>query len=60
VSVSREDGLICYDVTTGGDGHFLPELVGEGRIRLTIDRLDLVAGNYYVDVGAYEREWSYA
>jgi lipopolysaccharide transport system ATP-binding protein len=60
VSISREDGLVCFDVTTAGDGCLLPELQGEGRIGLTIDRLDLGAGRYYVDVGAYEREWSYA
>jgi len=60
VSISREDGFVCYDVTTGGDGHLLPELQGPGRLGLTIDRLDLTAGNYFVDVGVYEREWSYA
>jgi homopolymeric O-antigen transport system ATP-binding protein len=60
VSISREDGLVCYDVTTGADGYVLPELEGRGRIGLSMERLDLVAGNYYVDVGVYEREWSYA
>lgn len=60
VSISREDGLVCYDVTTAADALVTPDLESGGRVRLTIDRLDLVAGDYYVDVAAYERDWSYA
>jgi len=47
-------------VTTATDGHVLPELDGPGRITLSIERLDLIGGDYFVDVGAYEREWAYA
>ena len=60
VKICRADGLTCYDVTTATDGHVLPELDGAGRITLAIERLDLIAGDYFVDVGAYEREWAYA
>jgi homopolymeric O-antigen transport system ATP-binding protein len=60
VSISREDGFVCYDVTTGGDGHALPEVAGPGSIVLEMDRCDLAAGAYYVDVAAYERAWAYA
>jgi lipopolysaccharide transport system ATP-binding protein len=47
-------------MTTGGDGYLLPRLDRPGRIVLAIDRLDLVAGSYYVDVAAYETAWAYA
>jgi lipopolysaccharide transport system ATP-binding protein len=60
VSISREDGSICYDVTTGADGQVLPQLDRPGRIVLAVDRLDLIGGRYYVDVAAYERAWAYA
>jgi lipopolysaccharide transport system ATP-binding protein len=60
VTICRADGFVCYDVTTATDGHVLPDLEGEGRIGLAIERLDLGAGDYFVDVAAYEREWAYA
>jgi lipopolysaccharide transport system ATP-binding protein len=60
VTISRADGLTCYEVTTADDRYTLPELRGRGRVALTIDRLDLGAGEYFVNVGVYERDWSYA
>jgi lipopolysaccharide transport system ATP-binding protein len=60
VTISRDDGLICYDVTTAVDGLVLPGLAGVGRIVLKLERVDLATGTYYVDVGIYEREWAYA
>jgi lipopolysaccharide transport system ATP-binding protein len=33
---------------------------GRGHVKLHIERLDLIGGLYYVDVGVHEREWSYA
>lgn len=60
VTILREDGLVCFDTTTELDGHVMPDVQGAGTIHLRIDRLDLAGGLYYVDVGAYEREWSYA
>jgi lipopolysaccharide transport system ATP-binding protein len=32
----------------------------QGTIKLTIDRLDLVGGKYFVNVGIYKQDWSYA
>lgn len=59
VTICRADGLVCYDLTTAADGHILPDVAGAGRIALVIDRLDLGAGDYFVDVSAHEREWAY-
>jgi lipopolysaccharide transport system ATP-binding protein len=33
---------------------------GKYKIALHIDRLDLNVGEYYVDVGIYDSNWSYA
>ena len=60
VTISREDGLVCYDTSTSAAGLELPTLRGRGQIALCLDRLDLTGGQYYVDIGTYERDWNYA
>jgi lipopolysaccharide transport system ATP-binding protein len=60
VTISREDGLVCYDTSTDGTGHHLPTIHGPGQITFQIERLDLIGEQYYVDVGVYERDWAYA
>jgi lipopolysaccharide transport system ATP-binding protein len=60
VIISREDGQVCYDTNTAGAGHHLPTVHGPGRIAFHMERLDLIGAQYYVDVGVYEREWTYA
>lgn len=60
VTITRADGLICYDASTATAGLVLPELHGQGKVTLHIERLDLAGGTYFVDVGAYKNDWSYA
>jgi lipopolysaccharide transport system ATP-binding protein len=60
ITISRPDEFCCYDITTAADGHVLPTLEGGGRIGVRLERLDLVAGEYFVNVSAHERNWSYA
>jgi lipopolysaccharide transport system ATP-binding protein len=60
VTISREDGMVCYDTSTDGAGHHLPIVRGPGQISFEIERLDLIGAQYYVDIGVYEREWAYA
>ena len=60
VTVSRADGLVCYDTSTEAAGLHLPIVQGRGRISLQFERLDLIGDQYFVDVGIYEREWTYA
>jgi len=60
VSISREDGFVCYDTSTDAGGLSLPRVCGKGLVSLYLERLDLVKGEYYVDVGVYEQEWAYA
>lgn len=40
-------------------GMELPMVVGNGRIALYIERVDLATGNYFVDVGVHEQNWAY-
>ena len=60
VTISREDGQACFDISTETLGRSLPCLCGQDQITLHLDRLDLVGGGYFVDVGIYEQNWAYA
>lgn len=60
VSISREDGRICFDTNTATMGLSLPLIKGKGQIKLHLDRLDLGGGRYFVNVGVYEQNWAYA
>ncbi len=60
VTISTEDEQVCADLSTAAAGISMPVLHGEGRITLHMERLDLKGGLYYVDVGAYTKNWDYA
>jgi lipopolysaccharide transport system ATP-binding protein len=60
VTIEREDGVVCYESSTASAGLRTGDVVGQGRVRLTLDRLDLNGGVFRVSVGAYHRDWSYA
>src|SRR5215208_1122341 len=61
VTISRAtDGTECYDTNTANEGLLVPEIGGECRFALLFERLDLIPGEYFIDVGVYEREWRYA
>jgi lipopolysaccharide transport system ATP-binding protein len=61
VKISRAaDGTDCYDTNTANAGVPVDDVAGDRRVSLRFDRLDLIPGDYFIDVGAYEREWRYA
>lgn len=60
VSINHADGLTYYDVNSVSAGLNLANMQGEGKVTLFIDRLDLNGGTYFIDVGAYKNDWSYA
>lgn len=60
VSLSREDGEVYFDASTAASNTQPPDLPGKGQVTLHIQRLDLVGGEYFVDIGAYKPDWSYA
>ncbi|MGH8984323.1 MAG: Wzt carbohydrate-binding domain-containing protein [Acidimicrobiia bacterium] len=60
VSVHADgDSTRCFDVSTLADGHWIGRLREPGTVGLHIDRLDLSAGLYHLDVGIHESNWSY-
>src|SRR5215216_440826 len=61
LSISRAaDGVSCYDTSTANAGVLVPDIAGEHRFAVHFERLDLIPGEYFVDLGVYEREWRYA
>lgn len=60
VTVSQEDSETCLDVNTLEAGIPYIPLQEKGTIRLTLDRLDLSGGQYFVNVGMYKQDWSHA
>lgn len=59
VTISNEEGVVIADTSTFGSPLF-PEIQGKGKVALYLDRLDMVAGTYYLDVGIYQKDWSHA
>jgi lipopolysaccharide transport system ATP-binding protein len=60
VNVSSEDAEDLVNVNTDAKGSTMPTLEGKGKVLLFLDRLDLKAGKYFVNVGVYEAAWSHA
>jgi lipopolysaccharide transport system ATP-binding protein len=60
VKVCLTDGTPVVDMTTEGVAVEIPSGPTSRTIRLRIERLDLAAGDYFVDVGLHEHQWQYS
>jgi lipopolysaccharide transport system ATP-binding protein len=60
VTITHEDGFVCYDTSTATTGVTIPTIHGQGQITLDFERLDLMPGPYFIEVGVYEQNWAYA
>jgi lipopolysaccharide transport system ATP-binding protein len=63
VSVSvrrRADAAVLIDVSTDAAGFKLGRDVSETWVAVDLERLDLPAGDYVVDVGVFEPHWEHA
>jgi lipopolysaccharide transport system ATP-binding protein len=63
VTVSRaRDGVVCCDVSTEAAGVRLGRVGAGGglRVSLVFERLELVPGDYLLDVGIHSPDWEYA
>jgi hypothetical protein len=56
IGVFRKDGVCCYGTNTAIDGLTLGKLAGEGEITVRLDRLDLIEGEYLLDVAVHARD----
>ncbi len=61
VSLRRKgDEAIVFDLSTRADGYALGRGVQERVVTLSIERLELPAGDYALDVGVFEAAWEHA
>ena len=56
VGIFRKDGICCYGTNTAVDGFMLEKVDGEGEVLVDIDRLDLVEGEYLLDLAVHARD----
>jgi homopolymeric O-antigen transport system ATP-binding protein len=53
MALMRSDGLWCYGTNTAVEDISLPPLGEEGNVEILLERLDFVAGTYYLDVAVH-------
>jgi lipopolysaccharide transport system ATP-binding protein len=53
IALMRSDGLWCYGTNTAVEDIPLPPLGEEGRVEVLLERVDFVAGTYYLDVAVH-------
>lgn len=46
----RTDGIECYETNTFREGFQLMNLEGEGKIKCNIDKLNLITGEYWIEI----------
>jgi ABC-type polysaccharide/polyol phosphate transport system ATPase subunit len=56
LGVFRRDGLCCYGTNTAIDGLAWGKVAGDGELTVRIERLDLVEGEYLLDVAVHARD----
>jgi ABC-type polysaccharide/polyol phosphate transport system ATPase subunit len=56
VALFSADGVCCYGTNTHIEELVPREISGEGEIRVSIERLDLVEGSYSLDLAAHQRD----
>jgi lipopolysaccharide transport system ATP-binding protein len=55
-----DDGVVALDLSSEAAGIRLGPGVRHATVRLRVDRLELAAGRYEVDIGVFEADWEYA
>lgn len=60
VSVAHENGEACLDINSLEMDIPQISLQEQGTIALTLERIDLGGGQYFVNVGMYRQDWLYA
>jgi homopolymeric O-antigen transport system ATP-binding protein len=59
VTIRAADDTPLVDLTAGGESAPVARLQPGSIVELTLERLDLGAGEYKLDVGLYERDWEH-
>jgi ABC-type polysaccharide/polyol phosphate transport system ATPase subunit len=57
IKVTRADGVCCYASNTDIDGVDVPAVEGHGEVAIEFERLDLVEGEYLLDVAVHAKDY---
>jgi lipopolysaccharide transport system ATP-binding protein len=60
VSIIRGDGMLCMDTNTELAKVSIPDVHRSGRVCVRIERLELGAGSYFINIGVFASDWSHA
>ena len=56
IGIFRKDGLSVYGTNTAIDDLVLPPLKGAGQVTVLLERVDLIEGEYLLDVAVHARD----
>jgi lipopolysaccharide transport system ATP-binding protein len=56
LGIFRKDGVCCYGTNTAVEGLTLGKVDGEGVVTMEIERLELIEGEYLLDVAVHARD----
>jgi lipopolysaccharide transport system ATP-binding protein len=56
IGIFRKDGVCCYGTNTAIEGLTISKLDGDGQVEVRVQRLDLVEGEYLLDVAVHARD----
>ena len=56
LAIYRTDNLECYETNTFREGYSLMKLEGKGKIRYHFNKLNLITGGYYIEVGIRKKD----
>lgn len=59
VTITRDDGQLCLKVNTEAVTELPPRLEGDGKVILNLERLDLVGGQYYIEVRIFKQDMAF-
>ena len=51
------DDLLCFEAATHGSGARLGSMDGAAQVTLSVERLELVPGDYLLDVAVFSADW---
>jgi lipopolysaccharide transport system ATP-binding protein len=60
VAIVDSEGQVHFNANTPNDGMAMSIVKGRGMMRVEIEPLNVGPGTLYLDIGIYQREWSYA
>lgn len=56
IGIFRDDETYCYGTNTHLEKIDIPKIEGEGKVKFQIERLDLTAGKYFLDIAVHAKD----